>query len=78
MFQGLAQDSVLKLLSELPTKWEKLGNLALLPRTCMSSPDWGRLGQPVWRAVAAALDVERLAMQAPVANTGTRCIYTKD
>ncbi len=59
-----------QLLAELPTRWEKLGNLALLPRTCMASPEWDTLGQPRWRAVADALGVKRLAMQAPVANTG--------
>ena len=59
-----------RLLSELPCKWEKLGDLAMLPRTCMASPDWDRMGQPLWRLVADALGVQRLAMQAPVANTG--------
>lgn len=70
--QGFAQQHAAQLLSELPTRWEKLGDLALLPRTCMASPDWGGLGQPLWRAVVIALGVERLAMQALVANTG-RC-----
>ncbi|KAL0023672.1 hypothetical protein WJX77_012323 [Trebouxia sp. C0004] len=70
--QGFAQDHSAQLLSELPTRWEKLGDLALLPRTCMASPDWSSLGQPLWRTLATALSVERLAMQAPVANTGTR------
>lgn len=70
LLQGFAQQHAVQLLSELPNRWEKLGDLALLPRTCMASPDWGSLGQPLWRAVAVALGVERLAMQAPVANTG--------
>ena len=70
LLQGFAQEHSAQLLSELPTRWEKLGDLTLLPRTCMASPDWGSLGQLLWRAVAGALGVERLAMQAPVANTG--------
>ncbi len=70
LFQGFVQEHSAQLLSELPTRWEKLGDLALLPRTCMASPDWDSLGQPLWRTVASALGVERLAMQAPVANTG--------
>lgn len=70
LLQGFARELSAQLLSELPTRWEKLGDLALLPRTCMASPDWAGLGQPLWRAVASALGVERLAMQAPVANTG--------
>lgn len=36
----------------------------------MTSPEWGRLAQPLWEAVANALGVKRLAMQAPVADTG--------
>ena len=51
-------------------KWEKLGTLALLPHTCMTSPDWKGLVPGVWRLVAQALGVQRLARQAPVANTG--------
>jgi len=70
LLQGFAQEHSAQLLSDLPTRWEKLGDLALLPRTCMASPDWGNLGQSLWRAVATALGIERLAMQASVANTG--------
>lgn len=68
--QGLTQERIAQLLLELPSKWEKLGDLALLPRTCMASPEWGCLGQPLWEAVACALGVRRLAMQAPVADSG--------
>lgn len=70
--QGLAKQRIAELVDELPSKWEKLGDLALLPRTCMASPEWGCLKQPLWRAVASALGLNRLAMQAPIANTGTR------
>lgn len=59
-----------QLLLELPSRWEKLGDLALLPRTSMASPEWGCLGQPLWKAIACALGVKRLAMQAPVADAG--------
>ena len=68
--QDLAQERTAQLLLELPSRWEKLGDLALLPRTCMASPEWGCLGQPLWEAVACALGVNRLAMQAPVADAG--------
>lgn len=68
--QDMAQEGIAQLLLELPSRWEKLGDLALLPRTCMASPEWGRLGQPLWEAVACALGVKRLAMQAPVADAG--------
>ncbi|GFR52771.1 hypothetical protein Agub_g15382, partial [Astrephomene gubernaculifera] len=78
------------LLSDLPARWERLGDLALLPAPALTHPGWraalaplaagGSSGGeqqeevllPLWRAVAGALGVERLARQAPVANTGTR------
>ena len=68
--QALPQERTAQLLLELPTRWEILGDLVLLPRTSMTSPEWGCMGQPLWRAIANALRVKRLAMQAPIANTG--------
>ena len=57
----------------VPTKWEKLGNLVLLP------VDWGgdgvaetlqahRNAETLWRAMAEALNAEALGVQAPIAN----------
>jgi len=57
----------------VPTKWEKLGNLVLLP------VDWGgdglaetlqahRKAETLWRAMAEALNAEALGVQAPIAN----------
>lgn len=57
----------------VPTKWEKLGNLVLLP------VDWGGDGvaetlqahqkaETLWRAMAEALNAEALGVQAPIAN----------
>ncbi|PNH03589.1 tRNA wybutosine-synthesizing protein 5, partial [Tetrabaena socialis] len=95
-------------MADLPTRWERLGDLVLLPAGSMAHPGWRRalaaaaaaagavVGDggggggvggggaaaggsdgddvllPLWRAAAEALGVERLARQAPVANTGTR------
>lgn len=70
--QHLTQEHIRQLLLELPSRWEKLGDLALLPRTSMTSLEWGCLAQPLWEAIANALGVRRLAMQAPVADAGTR------
>ena len=66
--QGCADAA--SLLEELPTKWEKLGDLALLPHDCMQSEQWRQYEPAVWRIIAQALGVNRLARQAPVANTG--------
>ena len=57
----------------VPTKWEKLGGLVLLP------VDWGgdgildtieahSHGEDMWRAMAEALKADSLGVQAPIAN----------
>ena len=51
-------------------KWEKLGDLALLPHSCMTSASWPCLIGNVWQLVCTALGVQRLARQAPIADTG--------
>ncbi len=94
---------VQRLLAEVPSRWERLGDLVLLPSAALASPEWlsvmaaapggggsggggGEGGEggggggaagggadpllPLWRAVAEALGVARVARQAPVANTG--------
>lgn len=58
------------LLKELPVRWEKLGDLALLPADCMTSAAWARLAPPPWAVIADALGVARLARQARIASTG--------
>ncbi|KAK9803237.1 hypothetical protein WJX73_008212 [Symbiochloris irregularis] len=70
--KGVSTDQLPRLLQELPPKWEKLGDLALVPADCMTSPEWHELGQQCWEVVAVALGVTRLARQARIAATGTR------
>lgn len=57
-----------ELLADLPTRWERLGDLALLPGAAMQDARWLLLYQPeeLWAVVAAALGVCRLARQAAV------------
>lgn len=55
---------------EVPRKWERLGDLVLVPADSFRAPEWAALGQALWAAVSAALSTDRLARQAPVANTG--------
>ena len=57
----------------VPTKWERLGDLALLPYDHCSSDTWGRLrdhpeAANLWSAMAEALKVSALGVQAPIAN----------
>ena len=62
---------VIELLSELPTKWEKLGDLILLPETAFSSEKWTSVISQenqlsLWKSVAEALKVERIGKQKQV------------
>ena len=64
---------VIKLLSELPTKWEKLGDLILLPETAFSSEKWTSIISQenqlsLWKSVAEALKVERIGKQKQVSE----------
>lgn len=61
-----------KLLEELPTRWERLGDIVVLPVTCFKDPIWDSLGMDLWPAVAKSLNTCRLACQGRVAPTGTR------
>ena len=57
------------LLDDLPRRWELLGDVALLPESCLGDARWAQhagLLDAVWPAVAAALGARRLARQAAV------------
>lgn len=62
----------LSLLEELPTRWERLGDMIVLPSGSLSGPVWSALGDELWRTIAFSLGANRLARQAPIAATGTR------
>ena len=56
-----------------PQKWEKLGDLALLPRSPFTSDDWALVRnhddvESLWKAMASALKVGALGIQAPIAD----------
>jgi tRNA G37 N-methylase Trm5 len=61
------------LLKHLPKKWERLGDLVLLPAGATSTPAW--LGvrrhpdvQALWMAMASSLQATSLGIQNPIAN----------
>lgn len=62
----------LELLEHLPTRWERLGDIVVLPVTCFKDTIWDTLGKEFWPIVAESLGTKRLARQGPVAPTGTR------
>nr|POE67462.1 trna wybutosine-synthesizing protein 2/3/4 [Quercus suber] len=61
-----------QLLEELPTRWERLGDIVVLPVTSFKDPVWDSIGADVWPIVAKSLNTNRLARQGRVAPTGTR------
>lgn len=58
---SLPTDSLMK---DVPSRWEILGDMALLPATAFASREWESLhGQNLWELVADSLKVRRLARQ---------------
>lgn len=62
----------LQLLEELPSRWERLGDIVVLPVTSFKDSAWDLIGQELWFMVAKSLGANRLARQGRVAPTGTR------
>ncbi len=73
---GYPKAEIAALTPEIPGKWERLGDLALLPNWAFLSAQWASLGGQLWDTVAAALAVARLARQRPIANTGRSCLWS--
>lgn len=72
---NVSDNLLAELLADLPAKWEKLGDLALIPASSVSHPGWMHLSvdmEVIWLVIAKAIGVKRLARQQPIANTGTR------
>ncbi|KMT04175.1 hypothetical protein BVRB_8g186230 [Beta vulgaris subsp. vulgaris] len=67
-YNGLSEG----LLEQLPTRWERLGDIIVLPVTSFRDPAWDTIGSELWSAVAKTLGARRLARQDHVASTGTR------
>lgn len=61
-----------QLLEELPSRWERLGDIVVLPVTSFKDPVWDSIGVELWPIVAKSLSTNRLARQGRVAPTGTR------
>ncbi|KAJ0250215.1 tRNA wybutosine-synthesizing protein 2/3/4 [Hirschfeldia incana] len=61
-----------ELLDELPQKWERLGDIVVLPVTSFKDPAWSSISEEVWSAVATSLSANRLARQGRVEDNSTR------
>ncbi|KAL6990779.1 nicotinamide N-methyltransferase [Sarracenia purpurea var. burkii] len=62
----------IELLEQLPTRWERLGDIVVLPVSSFKESIWDSLGDELWPIVAKSLGAQRLARQGRVASTGTR------
>lgn len=61
-----------QLLQQLPMRWDKLGDIVVLPVTSFKDPVWESLGKELWPIVAKSLNAGRLARQGRVAPNGRR------
>ncbi|MFL2979868.1 MAG: methyltransferase [Candidatus Thalassarchaeaceae archaeon] len=53
--------------SEIPRKWERFSDIAILPSGSFRDEDWGDVvGPDLWKAVAHGLNVERLGVMGEV------------
>ncbi|XP_062088464.1 tRNA wybutosine-synthesizing protein 2/3/4 [Humulus lupulus] len=66
------KDLPMRLLEELPTRWERLGDISVLPISSFKNPLWESIEEELWLTVAKSLNTRRLARQGRVAQTGTR------
>ncbi|OAY25926.1 hypothetical protein MANES_16G007200v8 [Manihot esculenta] len=61
-----------ELLGKLPTRWERLGDIVVLPVSSFKDPTWDLIGEELWPIIARSLNSQRLARKGRVAPTGTR------
>ncbi|XP_011096065.1 tRNA wybutosine-synthesizing protein 2/3/4 [Sesamum indicum] len=61
-----------ELLEQLPSRWERLGDIIVLPVFSFKDQVWDSIGKELWPLVAESLGARRLARQGRIAQTGTR------
>ncbi|XP_047941787.1 tRNA wybutosine-synthesizing protein 2/3/4 isoform X1 [Salvia hispanica] len=60
------------LIEQLPSRWERLGDIIVLPVTSFKDEVWNSIGGELWPLVARTLGAQRLARQGRIAQTETR------
>ncbi|KAI5068087.1 hypothetical protein GOP47_0016432 [Adiantum capillus-veneris] len=60
------------LLREIPKRWERLDDMAILPAESFTSECWSSFGPVVWQMVTNCFSVNRLARQARIKPNSTR------
>ncbi|RLM85219.1 tRNA wybutosine-synthesizing protein 2/3/4 isoform X2 [Panicum miliaceum] len=61
-----------QLLEQLPARWETLGDIIILPKTCFKDPLWESVSEELWPLIAKSLGAQRLARQGKIMPNGTR------
>ncbi|KAK1279812.1 tRNA wybutosine-synthesizing protein 2/3/4 [Acorus gramineus] len=61
-----------EMLEQLPSRWERLGDIVVLPVSSFGDPAWDLIGDELWPIVAESLGACRLARQGRILPTGTR------
>uniref|UniRef100_A0A6N2KY01 TRM5/TYW2-like N-terminal domain-containing protein n=1 Tax=Salix viminalis TaxID=40686 RepID=A0A6N2KY01_SALVM len=59
------------LLEELPNRWERLGDIVVLPATSFKDPIWDSISEELWPIVAKSLKAHRVARQLHPLEQGT-------
>lgn len=47
-------------------RWERLGDMAILPAGSLTSSSWSSIGPRLWTVIASALGSRRIARQARI------------
>ncbi|XP_005008742.2 tRNA wybutosine-synthesizing protein 2 homolog [Cavia porcellus] len=68
--QGVTWSAELE--ADLPRSWQRHGNLLLLSEDCFQAKQWKNLEPELWKTIASALGVQRLAKRGKVLPDGPR------
>ena len=71
----VAREAIESLISDVPTSWERHGDLVVLPSRAFASEKWRKIVPKLpdfWSTVAEALDCERLARDAEISGNKFR------
>ncbi|CAN8003767.1 unnamed protein product [Ixodes hexagonus] len=66
-----------QLLTEVPKRWERHGDLVLLAQGAFSDSQWSTLGTRLWEACCSALKCQRIAVNGRIAADGHRTPLVK-
>ena len=66
-YLGLSDSKKLELLEQIPSRWEKLGDLVLIPEDSLNSKIWieilSMLNDKIWEIFCDILDVSKVGRQ---------------